>query len=58
LGGLLKAEVCVISVSLNEHCWFYNYKHFFFRYERFVIGLEEASRDMLPALKNKALKVS
>ncbi|XP_030968545.1 uncharacterized protein C4F10.09c [Quercus lobata] len=26
------------------------------RYERFVIGLEEASRDMLPALKNKALK--
>ncbi|KAL0009726.1 hypothetical protein SO802_004834 [Lithocarpus litseifolius] len=26
------------------------------RYERFVVGLEEASRDMLPALKNKALK--
>lgn len=27
------------------------------RYERFVVALEEASRDMLPALKNKALKV-
>ncbi|KAL4625234.1 hypothetical protein ACB092_05G010400 [Castanea dentata] len=26
------------------------------RYERFVVGLEEASRDLLPALKNKALK--
>ncbi|KAL1293724.1 hypothetical protein AAHE18_19G092200 [Arachis hypogaea] len=26
------------------------------RYERFVVALEEASRDMLPALKNKALK--
>ncbi|KAL5579637.1 hypothetical protein UlMin_012079 [Ulmus minor] len=26
------------------------------RYERFVIGLEEASRDMLPVLKHKALK--
>ncbi|KAI9119728.1 hypothetical protein K1719_009117 [Acacia pycnantha] len=26
------------------------------RYERFVIALEEASRDMLPVLKNKALK--
>ncbi|XP_027907299.1 CCAAT/enhancer-binding protein zeta [Vigna unguiculata] len=26
------------------------------RYERFVTALEEASRDMLPALKNKALK--
>ncbi|PRQ51668.1 putative CCAAT-binding factor [Rosa chinensis] len=26
------------------------------RYERFVIALEEASRDMLPELKNKALK--
>ncbi|XVF25270.1 hypothetical protein REPUB_Repub13aG0198800 [Reevesia pubescens] len=26
------------------------------RYERFVIALEEASRDMLPALKDKALK--
>lgn len=28
-----------------------------FRYERFVVALEEASRDMLPVLKNKALKV-
>jgi hypothetical protein len=28
------------------------------RYERFVVALEEASRDMLPALKNKSLKVS
>lgn len=27
------------------------------RYERFVFALEEASRDMLPELKNKALKV-
>lgn len=27
------------------------------RYERFVIALEEASRDMLPILKDKALKV-
>ncbi|XP_012455742.1 protein SLOW WALKER 2 [Gossypium raimondii] len=26
------------------------------RYERFVVALEEASRDMLPALKDKALK--
>nr|KYP54387.1 CCAAT/enhancer-binding protein zeta [Cajanus cajan] len=26
------------------------------RYERFVVALEEASRDMLPALKTKALK--
>ncbi|CAK8538740.1 unnamed protein product [Lathyrus sativus] len=26
------------------------------RYERFVVALEEASRDMLPALKNKSLK--
>ncbi|KAF7843646.1 CCAAT/enhancer-binding protein zeta [Senna tora] len=26
------------------------------RYERFVVALEEASRDMLPVLKNKALK--
>ncbi|KAE9615304.1 putative CCAAT-binding factor [Lupinus albus] len=26
------------------------------RYERFVVALEEASRDMLPALKNKALR--
>ncbi|KAJ1408291.1 CCAAT-binding factor [Sesbania bispinosa] len=26
------------------------------RYERFVVTLEEASRDMLPALKNKAIK--
>ncbi|XVF74251.1 hypothetical protein PTKIN_Ptkin13bG0095100 [Pterospermum kingtungense] len=26
------------------------------RYERFVIAIEEASRDMLPALKDKALK--
>lgn len=29
----------------------------FIRYERFVIALEEASRDDLPALKTKALKV-
>lgn len=28
------------------------------RYERFIVALEEASRDMLPALKNKSLKVS
>ncbi|PPS15049.1 hypothetical protein GOBAR_AA05528 [Gossypium barbadense] len=28
-----------------------------FRYERFVVALEEASRDMLPALKDKALKL-
>lgn len=28
------------------------------RYERFVSALEEASRDMLPILKDKALKVS
>lgn len=27
------------------------------RYERFVFALEEASRDMLPALKDKALKI-
>lgn len=27
------------------------------RYERFVIALEEASRDLLPILKDKALKV-
>ncbi|KAK7281199.1 hypothetical protein RIF29_08973 [Crotalaria pallida] len=26
------------------------------RYERFIVALEEASRDMLPALKNKALR--
>ncbi|GAU24328.1 hypothetical protein TSUD_49170 [Trifolium subterraneum] len=26
------------------------------RYERFIVALEEASRDMLPALKNKSLK--
>ncbi|GMY34838.1 protein SLOW WALKER 2 [Fagus crenata] len=26
------------------------------RYERFIFGLEEASRDMLPALKHKALR--
>lgn len=30
----------------------------FFRYERFVVALEEASKDMLPVLKDKALKVS
>lgn len=31
---------------------------YFFRYERFVVALEEASKDMLPVLKDKALKVS
>lgn len=28
------------------------------RYERFVIALEEALKDMLPNLKDKAMKVS
>lgn len=32
--------------------------HTYLRYERFVFALEEASRDMLPILKDKALKVS
>ena len=27
------------------------------RYERFIVAIEEASRDMLPILKDKALKV-
>ena len=29
----------------------------YLRYERFVVALEEASRDMLPILKDKATKV-
>lgn len=29
----------------------------YYRYERFVIALEEALKDMLPNLKDKAMKV-
>lgn len=56
---MLEAEVCVISVLLNEHCFlFYMNKQFFAGMKTLFFALEEASRDMLPALKNKALKVS
>jgi ribosome biogenesis protein MAK21 len=32
------------------------YEHYF-RYEKFVISLEDAVKDMLPNLKDKAMKV-
>lgn len=37
---------------------FITFKYFHYRYERFVIALEEALKDMLPNLKDKAMKVS
>lgn len=46
------------SFLLNEIASSYVNMHNYLRYERFVFALEEASRDMLPILKDKALKVS
>lgn len=42
---LIKHRVSYILVIGND------------RYERFIVALEEASRDMLPTLKDRALKV-
>ena len=47
---------CWFQVFMGVHCLLIP-SHIECRYERFIVSLEEATKDTLPFLKEKALKV-